>query len=47
MSRKVHELEGDIKRLECELQRANTSTRPKTGGLGGLIPPNRAEMMTG
>ncbi|KAL4224088.1 hypothetical protein ACF0H5_017542 [Mactra antiquata] len=47
MSRKVMELEGDVKRLDAELKQAYASNRPKTAGFGGLIPPNRAEMITG
>jgi len=47
MSRKVGELESDVRRLDSELKQAYSSTRPKTAGLGGLIPPNRAEMITG
>ncbi|XP_052801343.1 LOW QUALITY PROTEIN: coiled-coil domain-containing protein 157-like [Mya arenaria] len=47
MSRKVSELEGDVRRLDSELKQAYASNRPKTSGLGGLIPPNRAEMITG
>ncbi|XP_045171608.2 coiled-coil domain-containing protein 157-like isoform X2 [Mercenaria mercenaria] len=47
MSRKVLELEGDVKRLDLELKQSYSSQRPKTAGFGGLIPPNRAEMVAG
>lgn len=47
MSRKVVEMEGDVKRLDAELKQAYSGQRPKTAGFGGLIPPNRAEMITG
>lgn len=47
MSRKVSEMEGEVKRLDTELKHSYSSHRPKTAGFGGLIPPNRAEMMTG
>ena len=40
-------MESDISRLNAELNQAYTTNRPKTGGMGGLIPPNRAEMITG
>jgi hypothetical protein len=47
MSRKVSELEGDVKRLDLELKQSYSTQRPKTAGFGGLIPPNRAEMVAG
>lgn len=45
MSRKVSEMESEVQRLDSELKQAYTASR--TVGFGGLIPPNRAEMMTG
>ncbi|KAH3876704.1 hypothetical protein DPMN_000553, partial [Dreissena polymorpha] len=47
MSREVGDLENEVRRLDMELKQSYSSNRPKTGGLGGLIPPNRAEMISG
>lgn len=47
MSRKVNEMEREVNRLDAELKQSYANNRPKTAGFGGLIPPNRAEMMTG
>lgn len=47
LSRKVHDLEEECKRLDTDLKQSYQTNRPKTGGFGGIIPPNRAEMITG
>ena len=46
-NRKVTELESEITKLNSELKQNYDAKRPKTAGFGGLIPPNKAEMVLG